>query len=578
MSNRGKLEARIRIPTGGWDLSVVETGGGSATVTVPAGDYYHSSGVDSGDSLVAALAAALTDDATLTATYTVAISAGESGTGKVTITASGGSVTAIALTWDDTDLRDVLGFSGDEVATLTVTGDYHARALWLPDCSPQALNTSPWPGVYESDMAGAESASGHRFAVSGQVKVAREDLRWPAVSQARTWKYSESVTGESFERFWLDNIVGRAAWALPEGPIRYHADADDDAGYWTYKAAGPRAFAPDQVKQNWAGKFLVHLPRLVLLPAEVDKDPAGDPPVAAVNVSVEGTVATFTDASTDSDGEIVSWSLDPGDGSAALTGPGPWVHDYGAVDTFTWTLTVTDSSGLVDEATDDVTTEANPFPETDAEWAANFPAIAAPIAIHPCRDASLPLVDTVGSADLLAGASPPTLGGESTDPLGRASVNFAQLNTVEAATSGVLDFGAGDWSVWCRVASEASSGPDAVWHKGVALVRLEHFSGLWRAVLTVGGVTDAATETGDVDADWHDVIVTRSVADGGEMCLYVDGVKFSVAGGVTDADLSNGSKFTFGGDGNAFELSYHARFDYALSDADVAAILAARSP
>ena len=36
-----KIEGRLTVPTGGWAISALETTGGlSALVTIPAGDYY----------------------------------------------------------------------------------------------------------------------------------------------------------------------------------------------------------------------------------------------------------------------------------------------------------------------------------------------------------------------------------------------------------------------------------------------------------------------------------------------------------------------------------------------------------
>lgn len=81
--------------------------------------------------------------------------------------------------------------------------------------------------------------------------------------------------------------------------------------------------------------------------------PANDPPTAdftyiATNLSVD-----FTDQSTDSDGSIVSWSWDFGDGGTS-TAQNP-THTYGADGTYTVTLTVTDDGGATDSANQDVT-------------------------------------------------------------------------------------------------------------------------------------------------------------------------------------------------------------------------------
>ncbi|UCD13590.1 MAG: PKD domain-containing protein [Thermoplasmatales archaeon] len=60
------------------------------------------------------------------------------------------------------------------------------------------------------------------------------------------------------------------------------------------------------------------------------------------NIYVD-TLITFTDASTDEDGTIASWSWDFGDGTNS-TDKNP-THSYAAVDIYTVTLIVTDNDG-----------------------------------------------------------------------------------------------------------------------------------------------------------------------------------------------------------------------------------------
>ena len=77
------------------------------------------------------------------------------------------------------------------------------------------------------------------------------------------------------------------------------------------------------------------------------------PPTADFTYTTTELTADFTDQSTDSDGSVVSWAWDFGDGGTS-TAQNP-SHTYGAAGTYTVTLTVTDDAGATDTASQDVT-------------------------------------------------------------------------------------------------------------------------------------------------------------------------------------------------------------------------------
>ncbi|MEM8486197.1 MAG: PKD domain-containing protein [Bacteroidota bacterium] len=77
------------------------------------------------------------------------------------------------------------------------------------------------------------------------------------------------------------------------------------------------------------------------------------PPVAAFSVSTTLLEASFTDNSTDVDGDVVAWSWDLGDGTSS-TDQNP-VHTYAANGTYTVSLTVTDDAGATGTASQSVT-------------------------------------------------------------------------------------------------------------------------------------------------------------------------------------------------------------------------------
>jgi subtilisin family serine protease len=70
--------------------------------------------------------------------------------------------------------------------------------------------------------------------------------------------------------------------------------------------------------------------------------PSNSPPTASFSYTTDGLTVSFTDASTDSDGSITSWSWDFGDG-ATSTAQNP-THTYDAGGTYTVSLTVTDDA------------------------------------------------------------------------------------------------------------------------------------------------------------------------------------------------------------------------------------------
>lgn len=80
--------------------------------------------------------------------------------------------------------------------------------------------------------------------------------------------------------------------------------------------------------------------------------PTGNPPVSSFNSSCLEVDCSFTDTSTDSDGSVVSWAWNFGDGSVS-TGQNP-SHTYATDGTYQVYLTVTDNNGNSDFSTQQV--------------------------------------------------------------------------------------------------------------------------------------------------------------------------------------------------------------------------------
>jgi PKD repeat protein len=89
---------------------------------------------------------------------------------------------------------------------------------------------------------------------------------------------------------------------------------------------------------------------------DVNEPPANTPPVAKFGVSCEQLTCTFSDSSSDAEGSIKTWLWDFGDGNSAPD-QNP-VHDYAAAQTYSATLTVTDSGGATNSVTKPVDVQA----------------------------------------------------------------------------------------------------------------------------------------------------------------------------------------------------------------------------
>jgi PKD repeat protein len=81
------------------------------------------------------------------------------------------------------------------------------------------------------------------------------------------------------------------------------------------------------------------------------------PPTAAFSYNISELTVDFTDQSTDSDGYIVKWSWNFGDGSTS-TAQSP-IHTYAVDGTYNVSLTVTDDNGSTGSVSENVTLSSN---------------------------------------------------------------------------------------------------------------------------------------------------------------------------------------------------------------------------
>jgi hypothetical protein len=258
-SKRGKLEAQITVPDGGWSVSATNGAGGPTTVTLAAGTYYPT---DMITSFVAALEAGRPSG------WTGSGSFGESGTGLVSLHCTS---TPWSISWTSTDLRDALGFTGNiSGVSAQQTGTRNAIGVWLPDCPMwHPTGHASDYGQRNSDMRYTRSPSGYVKSLVANRYVALKGPRWDYVTAARARMGRESVTGESAEYFWRNAHTGTLSYITAGAYVRLHLDADS-ATAGEYKIISWQT-SPGTVSINdWSSLWRVEIPEMIKKPAATD--------------------------------------------------------------------------------------------------------------------------------------------------------------------------------------------------------------------------------------------------------------------------------------------------------------------
>ena len=252
---RGRVEARITVPTGGWAVSLTITAiGGPYIVTVPAGYYFPTALLSTFQTQLDAASGA--DGA-----FTVSASWGESGTGLVTIAHATQTFT---LTWTSTDLRDVLGFTGTLTpAALTFTGANHARGVWLPDC--EFDDDRGDGGIYETDRGTTVSPQGDVYSLTYNTRQRHVGYTWPHVTQPRAQIAYETTTGASFEQWWRDTHGALRSYFEAAPQLRVYLSADAGT-YYTYREIGRTDTEAPRADATWRYLRTVRLGPLYRVP------------------------------------------------------------------------------------------------------------------------------------------------------------------------------------------------------------------------------------------------------------------------------------------------------------------------
>jgi hypothetical protein len=236
-----KIEGRVTVPTGGYSMTVTDSGGTKSVIVLAAGSYYPNS--PAGTSILATIGTALTADSTLAGTYTLTSDdTTTTATGKTTLTVTGGGAN-VQVTWDSTVLRDLLGFSASLTGAATYQSPKSCQYMFLPNV--KRAN----PMVPEGQIGSPMTDGTFTLAPSGKTKTLtfatryRDRLEFRFLSGTKTWTCYEVVANESLQSFWLKTIgLGL--------PLRYYPDRTDDTTYADWRVTQLQDF---MVQPEFAG-------------------------------------------------------------------------------------------------------------------------------------------------------------------------------------------------------------------------------------------------------------------------------------------------------------------------------------
>lgn len=222
-----KMEGRYTVPAAGLRMTVDINGSGPLTFAVlSGGSHYYPTAVSSDTStFLGSIAAVLNIWLAAGGVWTLTAddegADGDDATGKITIAHS---LHTFDVTWIDTELRDLLGFTADLSGAASYEGAACCRNIWLPDRrrwlppDPEGSVGRPVPNT--SILI---SSSGHSVALDFGVRYGTS-IEFHHVAGKRVRKELEVIANQSFQSF-FENVVAKGE------PIRYHYDRSDD---WTF--------------------------------------------------------------------------------------------------------------------------------------------------------------------------------------------------------------------------------------------------------------------------------------------------------------------------------------------------------
>jgi hypothetical protein len=258
----GRWEAVFTVPSG--EVIEVTTNAGTETVAIADGAYTPTS-------FATYFAGALDVQAPVTAgTWTVSISTGRGGTGRVTIAVTAGTY---SIAWTSTLLRDLLGFAADITAQSTGTGTIVHRGIWMPNC-PWTSLLSPSLAPKQTDNRSTESPTGGVVTLGGLKKYEHKSIRYSHVEIGRIREAAAVTAGDSLQR-WLDDTqfndghvwFSRGAIVFPYWDNNgtdtlVGSDASITLG-WSFSPAIEDMHSLARRISEWDGMYSVEFSRLV---------------------------------------------------------------------------------------------------------------------------------------------------------------------------------------------------------------------------------------------------------------------------------------------------------------------------
>lgn len=230
---------------------------GTNAITLTAGNYYVNG--YTGESTAQLLEHMQAKIRAATGGYANATVTRSQTTGLVTMATGGG---AAAITWTDTALQTLLGFTGTQGSATSHVATYHPRYVWRPTDPPMDVDTTPEEMFAPVSTAKVYRAQdGSMCSVDG-VTVLQDcrRLAYQCLPQNDAIRNVAGPTYRSLEEFWEDIIArGRPMRVYPDRSVNANSACFTTA---VYGAEQPGAFVDTvgKAQGSYLGYWRVDLP------------------------------------------------------------------------------------------------------------------------------------------------------------------------------------------------------------------------------------------------------------------------------------------------------------------------------